>query len=341
MSDSTPFAPFSKQSLVLVWGPPSHGPRSRVLARELGIDELHFVYSTTRRGWLAAPFKYTYQAIQTLRLLFRKRPKIVLVQSPPSPAVLFVYIYCALTRSRYLIDAHSAALLYPFWTRPRWLHRFLARRAVATIVTNEHFQHIVESWGGRAFVLRDIPTSFKRAESYPLNGGFHVMVVNTFSKDEPLREVLEAAAGAGDVQFHITGRRSRANPDVLVQAPGNVHFTDFLPDESYYALMAASQTVMCLTTRNHTMQRGACEALSSGRPIITSDWPLLREYFREGTVHVPNTGEGIRRGVVEMKERYDQYRTGIQHLQIAQQQEWQEKITALTVLIKQFLRMDT
>src|SRR5262245_53512559 len=26
------------RSVVLVWGPPSHGPRSKVLARELGVD---------------------------------------------------------------------------------------------------------------------------------------------------------------------------------------------------------------------------------------------------------------------------------------------------------------
>ncbi len=335
MNDSTPFIPLSKHSLFLVWGPPSHGPRSKVFARELGIDELHFVYSTTRRGLLAAPFKYTYQALQTLRLLFRKHPQVVFVQSPPSLAVLFVYIYCALIRGQYLVDAHSAALLYPYWTRPRWLHSFLARRAVTTIVTNEHFQQIVNSWGGRAFVLHDIPTTFKRAESYPLNGDFNVMVVNTFSNDEPLREILAAAAGVSAVQFHVTGRKSRGIPEVLAQAPANVHFTDFLPDESYYALMAASEAVMCLTTRNHTMQRGACEALSLGRPIITSNWPLLREYFHDGTVHVANTGEGIQQGVRDMQEHYDRYRAGIQRLQIAQRQEWQEKIEALTAIVQQ------
>lgn len=335
MDNPTPFAPLSQQSLFLVWGPPSYGPRSRVFARELGIKELHFLYSTTRRGLLVAPLKYGYQAIQTLRLLFRKHPKIVFVQSPPSFAVVFVYIYCMLSHSRYVVDAHSAALQLPVWTRPHWLHSFLARQAVATIVTNDHFQQLISGRGGQAFVLHDIPTTFKRAESYPLNSGFHVMVVNTFSTDEPLHEILEAAAGLNDVEFHITGRRSRANQDMLNHAPNNVHFTDFLPDETYYALMASSQAVMCLTTRDHTMQRGACEALSIGKPIITSNWPLLREYFREGTRHVPNTSAGIRAGVLDMKDHYDSYQTGVQQLQIAQHQEWQQKIQALTDLIQQ------
>jgi glycosyltransferase involved in cell wall biosynthesis len=333
MDNCTPLASLSKQAVFLVWGPPSLGPRSRVFARELGIEELHFIYSTTRRGLLTVPVKYGYQAIKTLRLLFRKHPKIVFVQSPPGFAVLFVYLYCALARARYVVDAHSAALLLPFWTRPGWLWHFLARHAIVTIVTSEHFQEKINGWGGRALVLHDIPTTFRQAGTYPLNGGFHVMVANTFSRDEPLAQMLEAAAGLEGVQFHVTGRKSRASQELLAKAPQNVQFTDFLPDESYYALMAASHAVICLTTRDYTMQRGACEALSLGKPIITSDWPLLREYFRAGTVHVANSGEGIRQGVLELKEHYDFYQTGIRQLQWMQQQEWQQKLAALTNLI--------
>jgi glycosyltransferase involved in cell wall biosynthesis len=331
-----PFHDPNLKAAFVVWGPPSHGPRSKVLARELGLDALHYVYSTTRRGALAAPFKYAYQALATLRLLFRERPRIVFVQSPPSLAVLFVYLYCRLTGARYLIDAHSAAFL-PIWTRPVWLHRLLARRAVTTIVTNEHFQHRIQANGGQAFVLRDIPTSFDKRGDYPLNGNFNVTVINTFSADEPLGETLDAARGCPEIQFYVTGRKKMASPELLARAPANVHFTDFLPDETYYGLLDASQAVICLTTRNHTMQRGACEALSLGRPIITSDWPLLREYFHAGTVHVPNTRDGIRQGVLNMKADYDRYRVEIADLQAAQRREWQEKSKALMNLIRQAL----
>jgi hypothetical protein len=91
---------------------------------------------------------------------------------------------------------------------------------------------------------------------------------------------------------------------------------------------------MCLTTRDNTMQRGACEALSLAKPIITSQWPLLREYFHQGTVHVDNTGAGIRRGVQEMCSRYEEYVTGIRTLQVRQQAEWREKLTELIGLVE-------
>ncbi len=327
-------AQLNDQALFLVWGPPSHGPRSQVFARELGIDDLHFIYSTNRRGLLAAPLKYSYQAIRTLLLLFKLRPKLVFVQSPPSFAVIFVYLYCALMNGRYVVDAHSDAMQSKYWTRPQWLYRYLARKAVTTIVTNEVFQQRINSWGAHALVLRDIPTTFPKEESYPVEGTFNVVVVNTFASDEPLTEVLHAAAALNEVDFYVTGKKSRAGDLLLEQVPGNVHFTDYLPNERYYALLASCQTVMCLTTRDNTMQRGACEALSLGKPIVTSDWPLLREYFHAGTVHVPNDSESIRQGVEEMQAHYDFYRSGIKDLQILQRQEWQKNIQLLIDLIK-------
>lgn len=326
--------PFAGKSLFLVWGPPSHGPRSRVFARKLGIKDLHFIFGTRRRGALAAPYKYSYQAVQTLRLLFRERPEIVFVQSPPSFAVLFVYLYCLFSGGRYVVDAHSAAMLSPVWTRPRWLYRFLARRAVATIVTNEHFTRQIEGWGARALVLRDIPTEFPDGGPYPgLNGGFNVVVVSTFADDEPLEEVFEAAAGLPGAHFYVTGKKSQARASLLAGAPQNVHFTDFLPDEAYYGLMRSGDAIMCLTTRDHTMQRGACEALSLGKPIITSDWPLLRGYFNKGAVHVANDGDGIRAGVQTMRANYPEYQSGIDDLRAEQAQEWQRQSAELVRLL--------
>lgn len=324
---------WGRRVLFLVWGTPDQGPRSTVFAREMGIGELHFVRSLRRRGALTAPLRYLHQAAQTLRLLWRKRPDVVFVQSPPSPAVVTVYLYCALTGSRYLVDAHSAAMQRGRWNRPHWLHRLLARRALMTIVTNEHFRATLESWGANAMVLRDIPTSFT-AGQFPLDGTFNVAVVNSFAFDEPVEAVLAAAHALPEISFTVTGRKSRADPLLISTAPANVHFTGFLPDEQYYGLLRESDAVMCLTTRDHTMQRGACEALSLGTPIITSDWPLLRDHFCQGTVHVANDEESIRQGVLAMRARHAQYRQEIRELKLRRQREWAEQKEDLIQLIE-------
>ena len=324
-----------EKSLFLVWGPPSYGPRSKRLALELGIGGPIFVQSFRRRGLLWAFPRYVHQAITTLALLLSRRPRIVFVQSPPSLAVLFVWLYCALTRSRYLIDAHSAALQLSVWLRPRALQAFLARRAVATIVTNERLGTIVEEWGGRTFVLPDVPTTFAPTAAAPrLEGGFNVAVVSTFSPDEPLAEIVVAAADFADVHFYVTGRPNEAARGLRTNAPQNVHFTGFLPDEDYYALLRACDVVMCLTTRDNTMQRGACEALWLGRPIITSDWPLLRSYFRQGAVHVASRAREIREGVLRLRADLSRYEAEVRALQSAERQNWEERTRALASLVR-------
>jgi len=322
------------QALFLVWSAPTHGSsRSREFSKELGISELHYVYTHLGQGAITAPLRYLYQALQTVWLLFKKQPRVVFVQSPPSFAVFFVYLYCSLTGRNYIVDAHSGAFDIPIWTHPRWLYRILARRALATIVTDEHFQQIIASWGGHSIILKDPITTYPLVE-YPLNGSFNLVVANSFSSDEPLQEVLRSAADLKGVCFYITGKKSIANAQLLTQAPENVIFTDYLPDELYYGLLKSSDAVMCLTTCDHTLQCGACEALSLEKPIITSDWPILREYFHQGTVYVPNTKEGIRLGVIQMQKNYDAYLSGIQELNKIHKQTWRNQVEELILLIK-------
>jgi glycosyltransferase involved in cell wall biosynthesis len=320
-------------ALFLVWGPPSHGPRSKVFARELGI-EITFVTSSRRRGPLVAPFKYASMAVKTFRVLFSRRPRVVVVQSPPTFAVMAVWAYGALTGARFVVDAHSDAMLSPYWTRPAWLFRLLVRKPAATIVTNEHFARKVRSRGGEAIVIPDIPTSFRIGEPYPVEGAFNVMVVNSFAPDEPLSEIVAAATDLQDVSFYVTGDPGRNGAFVPQHVPDNLRLTGFLADPSYYALMSSCQAVMCLTTRDHTMQRGACEALWMHTPIVTSRWPLLQEYFREGAVHVGGTASEIGAGIRAMVQGHARYEEGIRRLAAERRRDWLAAIGSLASLLE-------
>jgi glycosyltransferase involved in cell wall biosynthesis len=312
--------------LFLVWGPESHGPRSIVFARELGLP-ISFIKSTARRGLLAGIVKYPVQGVLTVLELLRRRPRFVFVQSPPSFAVMVVAAYAFVFRRRFVVDAHSDAFQSHYWMWPKWLHRRLLRAAVATIVTNDAFAQRVEAAGGNAIVIRDIPTSFPEGGSFDGVAG-SVVVVSTFAPDEPVTDVLRAAAKVPDVTFYVTGDSRRCKVP-LDDIPKNVHFTGFLPRLDYYALLRSAAAIMCLTTRDNTMQRGACEALSLGQPIITSDWPLLRSYFDRGAIHVDNSPTQIAAAVNEIVARPDHYRAEIGRLQQSQQAQWQASLAAL------------
>lgn len=321
-----------RRSIFLVWGPPSHGPRTKVFARRLGIEPV-FVYATRQRGLLIAPWKYTYQAIATVLLLIRRGPLVIFVQSPPSFASVIVALITSVLGGRYVIDAHSGALDTRVWTTPAWLYRIVSRRAAATIVTNEHHRDLIEERGARAVIIRDIPTTFAIGEPPPLGHGFRIMAVSTFAPDEPIGEVIAAARALPDVSFHVTGDPGRPGFTMPADVPDNVRFTGFVPDDAYFGLMRNCDAVLCLTTRDHTMQRGACEALSMGVPIVTSDTTLLRAYFRMGTVHVRNDRDAIRSGIERMMADHDTYSAEIRELQQAQRDEWDDALAELTDLL--------
>jgi glycosyltransferase involved in cell wall biosynthesis len=279
--------------------------RSDAIAEALG-GVSHLIHYFNFKQPLQAPFKYVMQALDTLRRLRRELPRVVFVASPPVFAVLPVWLYCAFHRSRFVIDAHTGVFDDPRW---KWLTpvtRFLARRAAATIVTNDHLAAQVRAWGAKAIIIGDVPVTFPASEPVDLGGGTHVVVVNTFSQDEPVEDIIAAARKLPEVRFHITGNPKHARSRIPQSLPANVRLTGWLPESEYAGLLRASDAVMCLTTHDHTMQRGAYEAMALGKPLVTSDWGVLRKTFCRGTIHVENSPDAIVAGVVRaMRECRD------------------------------------
>ena len=305
--------------------------RSQLLAKELGMQL--YEIQILQRKYALAPLRYLLQTWRTLRILFRERADVTFVQNPPIFAAFAVWLYAAVSRTRFVIDSHTGALLAWWWRWTLPLHAWLSRRAETTIVTNQHLAKMIQQWNARSFILTDVPMEIPQSKPFPLSGPFNITVINTFSPDEPVGEILAAARTLPDVNFYITGNPARANKEHLANHPENVHFTGFLPDDEYFGLLLGVQAVMVLTTVDHTMQLGASEALSLGKPIITSDWPMLRDYFSKGTVYVDNKWESIAEGVVQMRAQLTAMQQGIETLQREQQVEWAEKKRQLRQLI--------
>jgi glycosyltransferase involved in cell wall biosynthesis len=102
-----------------------------------------------------------------------------------------------------------------------------------------------------------------------------------------------------------------------------VTFTGYLSNEAYAGLLRGVSAILVLTTRDFTMQRGGSEAVTVGKPLITSDWPVLREIFCLGTVHVNNTAVGIQAGIEEVRRNYDRYMSEIGELKEVRERRWQ------------------
>jgi glycosyltransferase involved in cell wall biosynthesis len=313
------------------WAP--HCSRSDHTARELG-GTSHMVYwrrlgSRPATVWL----KYLGQTIATWRILLRERPSAVFVMSPSPVAVLAVYGYCALLRRPFVIDAHSGAFQNRRWRMLQGVQFWLCARARATIVTNEHLAALVNSHGGCAIIVPDVPVRFRSSPNRDGTEDFVVVCVTSFGTDEPIGAILEAARRLPQVTFYMTGDPTGIS-DRLAGRPANVVLTGFIDTERYGTLLQTADVVMALTTVDHTMLRGAYEAIYQGTPVIVSDFPILRAAFAEGAIHVDNTPEAIAAAVLQMRGHRDEYRSGALRLREEKERRWSKSKAALQLALQ-------
>lgn len=326
-----------KKNIFIAWAPYSR--RSESLVQELDM-ELRLIHHLQFQRPLYAPFKYVLQTIHTLALLLKERPRIVFIQDPPIFASLSVYLYHRLAgllwrdhRTGYVIDAHTGAFLHPWWKPFRWLQKIVYRHALAVIATNRTLADVVQSWRANGIALAGPPIEIPPGEATALGEDFNLVLINSFSDDEPLAEVLKAVAGQPGVHLYVTGNVRKAPSGMIENKPDNVTFTGFLPDDDYLKLLRGADAVMALTCEDYTLQLGGMEAIAAGKPLITSDLSFLREYFSLGTVHVPNDASGVRTGIQQMQQNRERLEKEVADLQRLHKQEWLTKSQQLLELI--------
>ena len=324
-------AEFRRGILFVSWAP--FCSRSDSIANRLGGKSFMVYAAKYGSHYATVPFNYVAQTLRTLRLLFGERPAAVFVMTPPVTACIPVWIYSRVTGAPFVIDAHTGAFVDPRWKRILFLHKWFSRAARTTIVTNEYMRDIVKSWGAGVTIVRDVPVVFADPDAVRFDEQPNMTLVCTFTPDEPIGTFLEAALQLPDIRFHVTGDYRRAPTEVIAKKPPNVTMTGFLSSSQYVGLLLASDAIICLTTRDHTMQRGAYEAMYLGRPVITSDFDLLRKHFYKGCVHVDGTVDGLVSGIVRMRDGIERYRGEIAELRVERLEEWKRVEAELRRLI--------
>jgi hypothetical protein len=321
-----------KKITFIVWA--RYHRRSELLAQHLGAT-IHYIYYGRRDQLSQAPVRYFVQALRTWLVLHRERPKIIFVQNPPIFCALVAFFYARCHRARYVIDSHTGAFLSAKWRWSLRLHRWLSRRALATIVHNIDQEKIVKTWGCPYCVIGFTPGSYLSEEPFPLDGKFSVAVITEVGEDEWLAEVVDAAVLLPDVCFYITGDSKRIPWPLLMRKPKNCRLTGYLPYGQYVSLLGGVNVVLALNDLDHTLLMGGFEAVSLGKPLITSDWPILRDYFSLGTVYVRNTQQSICEGVRRAQREQTALRQCILLLREQLQDDWDRQFGELLLLLKE------
>jgi glycosyltransferase involved in cell wall biosynthesis len=319
------------------WAP--HCSRSDHTARELG-GTSHMVY-WGRLGSRPSTilFKYIGQTLETWRLIAGARTGAIFVMTPPPVAVLAVYVACLVKRLPFVVDAHSGAFQHPRWRRFQGLQFWLLRRAATTIVTNDYLAALVRRHGGHATVVPDVPVSFGLEPSTSQGDRpFTVVCVTSFDRDEPIDVMFEAARRLPNIPFFMTGRPISQDRLRGLVPPPNLTLTGFLDTGAFGALIRDAGVVMALTTDDHTMQRGAWEAIYQGTPVIVSDFPVLRAEFDSGALHVANRADAVTDAVRQMQEQVGACRDGARQLKARKEARWQASRAALLDAVRRATR---
>lgn len=298
-----------KEKVFIAWEP--YCTRSRNIAKHFSAENI-FVYPFNSDGsMIKTSARYIVSSVLTMIKLIRFRPKIIFTLNQPPFLIMTVFLFSKMGRSDYVLDSHSAAFNDPKWSWFQNGYKKIASRALLNINTNIYHKDIIESWGGRSFVIGDVPIEF--SGNYPKTQVEEksIAVVVSFMFDEPIQEIWEAARQVPDVTFYVTGNYLKAKKALLRNVPANVQLTGYLERNNYLSLLLSVKGIMVLTTRNFTMQMGGYESLSLEQPLITSDWPILRESFGDGAVYVNATPDAIANGVIKFFDDYTLYKKAI------------------------------
>ena len=312
--------------LFVSWAPFSR--RTETLAQRFDLD-LRFVTTPWPKRPLMVPVKYPWQTAETVRLLLGDHHRELWVMDPPSPLVAIVGAVARRRRLTLVVDMHTVAFYAREWGLLRPLELPSLRAAAAVIVTNESLAARVRSWGARAFVLPDPLPEPPPGLGEPGAGG-EVTVVATYSKDEPLQLLPEVARLLPDVRFAVTG-----DPHGDLSAwPANLRPTGFLDDDDYWRQLQGSSAVVVLTTRPDTLLSGGYEAMVLGRPLVTSDHQVLREYFGDAAQYAETTVSSLASATVDALDRAEVSEARLKALRGTRAAEWQRAAARLEALVR-------
>ncbi|RJP72327.1 MAG: glycosyltransferase [Candidatus Abyssobacteria bacterium SURF_17] len=322
----------NNESIWITW---ENQRRTNELAAALGVPLYKYLSSQRYliRVWLLS--------LRTSLKLLLTRPKRVIVQNPSIVLATVACFMKPLLGYTLVVDRHSNFRLerahLPSLKEKvfQLLSRYTIRRADLTIVTNEFLKNVLESWGGRGFVLQDKLPNLALAERIELAGRANVVFVCSYSGDEPVTEVIEAARLISpSIVIYITGNSGKLPKQIRDAAPSNAIFTGFLDEKNYQSLLYSADVVMVLTSAEHFLLCGAYEAVALGRALIVSRTNDLMDYFHKGVTFTENNAPDIAKAIEHAID--DRRRLESETIDLARElsDTWRTRFTLLTQMIE-------
>lgn len=284
--------------------------------------------------------EYLVKTAQTLAYCARERLDEIWVQMPPEPLLRVAQFYRFLRggRVRIIADCHNSMFDPPWRNWPGAVSAL--NRCDLVLVHNEEMVLVARNMGIRPQlieILECAPTQFT-SEDMPAPRDLRspwILFPASFSADEPIDELVKAAAIAEEIMFVVTGNAETALRRFdLSRMPSNVRLTGYLPRSEFEGLLKNAGAVLGLTRYEGVQLQMCSEAVGAAKPMVLSDTAILRKLFGRTAVMVDSASpESIARGCREAISRLNEMTRNAKSFRKERQDEW-EKGQASTVKLR-------
>ncbi|MCP4747048.1 MAG: glycosyltransferase [Desulfobacteraceae bacterium] len=263
-----------------------------------------------------------------------KRPELLIVQNPSVVLAFFASILKYPLKYKLIVDRHTnfrlgkSIGLNPLIIIITFFSNFSLKHADLTIVTNDYLKKLVKKKGGSAHVLKDKIPILNPKQELNLQGVFNVVVTCSYSKDEPIEQVIKVGQYLDNSTYiYITGRYGNKLKNILI--PDNVIPTGFLPENTYVDLLNSAQIIMDLTSNEWCLVCGGYEAMALGKAFITSNTVALRNLYKDAAIYVIHDSKDISEKIKFTIENRYQYEKRMLNLKNDFIKEWNKEFEGL------------
>jgi len=255
--------------IVIAWKKLSR--RSELLAHALNGNLLFFKDT----------LPYARAAFKTFINVLRQKPRVLLLQLPQGPLLLEAYFLKKLVGCKIIADVHTGFLLSTDWRGLVLNAPFVKLLSLADVVVahNETQIEIVpKNVRNKTVVVYD-PWNFIVTEGKIVKQEKYMVFPASFSPDEPLKEVIEAANDSKQpLKLYITGNWKRT-PELKKYETKKIQFTGFLSNKEFNNLLSGASAIVTGTTREYTTMMSAWEAVAYNKPLAVTATKTLKSIY--------------------------------------------------------------
>lgn len=276
--------------------------------------------------------RYYHCIKETIQVIRKETPDVIVSQNPSIMLTIILSLLKIVFKYKHVIDAHFGGIKAFNGNKLFQLALNICNKnANLVIVTNDGHKRLIEDLGGAAFIYEDpLPKINSSGENKIIMPDKKtVFFICSYDIDEPFEEVFKAA-------------EKLANEDYLIIVSGNYHkanihpndypyimFTGFISYDDFACYLTKSDVIIDLTSWENCLVCGAYEAMSAGKPLVTSDTNALRNYFYAGTLYTSHEAGNIANAIRSAYNNRSNLKEDIQKWKKSTIKNHQQKTTLL------------